>query len=270
MGSTRIIGMPRMLRQISLACLLIMATVTVCAAQERHYRGVAYAADTAQVRYREEHWLFYDHTVPTRLVLYRCPSGQPFARKWLRYVGIAWAPEFELRDHRDGYVEGARRVAGAWQVYKQTHAGAPMQTAQLVERPDTVIDAGFDAWVQAHWNELGRGQSLAAAFLLPSRLDYLRVKLHNSGEAPHDGAPSRQLRMSLDSWLGAIAPSVQLTYAQADHRLTQFVGISDIRDASGHSQRVRIEFSADELGPAPTRAQIDTAAALPLVDRCAD
>lgn len=263
MGSTRT---TRLGRQISLAWLLILAAASACQAQERHYLGVAYAEDTGQVRYREEHWLFVEQAVPTRLVLYRCPSGPPFARKWLRYTGAAWAPEFELRDRRDGHVEGARRVAGAWQVYRQNQAGAPMQTAPLAERADTVIDAGFDAWVQAHWNALGPGQTLAAAFLLPSRLDYLRVKLRNTGE----DAGTRQLRMSLDSWLGVIAPSVQLTYAQADHRLIQFVGISDIRDASGHSQRVRIEFPASGIEPAPTRAQIDEAAALTLVDRCSD
>ena len=66
--------------------LLALLMATPGHAVERHYTGVAYAADTDQVRYREEHWLFDDHGVQTRLVLYRCPAGQPFAKKTMRYL----------------------------------------------------------------------------------------------------------------------------------------------------------------------------------------
>ena len=238
-------------------------------AVERHYTGVAYAVDTDQVRYREEHWLFDDHGVRTRLVLYRCAAGQPFAKKTMRYPEAAWAPDFGMRDNRDGYREGATRAQATWNVYVKRGADSRLETARLPERTDTVVDAGFDDYVQAHWSTLLGERDLAAAFLMPGQLDYVNVKLQLAGPAVHNGAAAQRFRMRLDSWLGAIAPSVSLVYTEADHRLVQFVGPSNIRDGDGKRQRVRVEFSnRDE--PVPSAAQIQAAESEELVSRCPD
>lgn len=236
-------------------------------AVESHYTGVAYAVDTDQVRYREEHWLFNDHGVRTRLVLYRCAAGQPFAKKTMRYLAAAWAPEFELRDNRDGYREGATRVQATWNVYVKRDADSRLETAMLPERPLTVVDAGFDDYVQTHWSSLYSERDLAAAFLIPGQLAYVNVKLQRAGSAIRNGAAAQRFRMSLDSWLGVIAPSVSLIYTEADHRLVEFIGPSNIRDDHGKRQRVRVEFS-DRDEPTPSAAQIQAAESEVLVSRC--
>lgn len=246
----------------------------VCAAApghalERHYTAVAYDADSSRIRYREEHWLFDEHGVQTRLVLYRCPGGQPFARKTMHYADTPWTPDFDMVDHRDGYAEGVRRVQDQWQVYVQRNAQSPRETASLPNHPDTVIDAGFDDYVQSHWVQLSGQRPLAAAFLMPGRLAYLNVRLQSVERTTHDGIAQQHFRMSLDSWLGAIAPNVMLTYAEADRRLLEFVGPSNVRDAHGKHKRVRIEFSDHDAAPA-SPAQIQVAANEPLVDHCPD
>nr|WP_199047430.1 hypothetical protein [Dyella sp. ASV24] len=230
-----------------------------------HYTGVAYAADDGQLRYREEHWLFDDRGTPSRLVLYRCPGGAPFARKWVRYTSQPWAPEFALDDARDGYQEGARRTRDGWQVYVRQSAGAPTRTAQLALPPDAVIDAGFDAFVQARWDALSHPGGVSAAFVVPSRLGSLDLRLKPIGGAP---SGSRRFRLSLDSWLGSLAPSLELTYADGSRRLERFVGISNIRDDRGHRQRVRIEFPENAVGPAASAAEIAAAAQVPLSAHC--
>jgi len=230
-----------------------------------HYSGMAYAADGGALRYREEHWLFREQGTLTRLVLYRCPSGQPFARKWLHYPDQPWAPDFTFEDARDGYQEGATRLPGAWRVYVRQRADAPTESADLPARPDTVVDAGFDAFVQSHWAALTRPEGARAAFVVPGRLGYLDLKLKPLASSHGD---SRQFRLGLDSFLGVIAPSVQLTYANADHRLEEFAGISNIRDERGHRQRVEIRFPLDAVGPAPARAEVESAARLPLTSHC--
>ncbi len=236
-------------------------------AVERHYTGVAYDVDTAQIRYREEHWLFEDKGTPTRLVLYRCSNGQPFARKTMRYVDTPWTPEFEMIDNRDGYIEGARRTQNQWLVYVQRDASSARETATLPARPNTVIDAGFDDFVRIHWNELTDEHGMSAAFVMPERLAYLNVKLQPAAKTVQNGVAAQQFRMSLAGWLGAIAPSITLTYALTDQRLIEFVGLSNVRDARGKRQRVRIEFADHDAAPA-SREQIRAAETETLVSHC--
>jgi len=73
--------------------------------------------------------------VRARPALYRRASGEPFARKWVRDVGLDEFPDFELLEARDGYREGVR-----------THDGRSQRT-------QAVADAGSDAFVRNHWIE---------------------------------------------------------------------------------------------------------------------
>ena len=155
----------------------LLVALAPAAAQDRHYTGVAYAEDGSTVRYREEHWLYREGDVPTRLVLYRCPSGEPFARKLVHERGDAAAPDFDFVDARDGYREGARREGARWLIYVRKRTGAPMDTGLLAARQDMVIDAGFDAYVREHWAQLAGAARLGIAFVVPSRLDYLNLQL---------------------------------------------------------------------------------------------
>lgn len=257
-----------MLPRLIAPCLLLTAPGLLRAGAfegASHYSGVAYAADGGQLRYREEHWLFREQGTLTRLVLYRCPNGQPFARKWLHYAEQPWAPDFTFEDARDGYEEGATRMPGAWRVYVKQRADASTESADLPSRPDAVVDAGFDAFVQSHWVALTRPEGMQAAFVVPGRLGYLNLRLKPVAGVHGD---SRQFSLGLDGFLGALAPSVQLTYASADHRLEEFAGISNIRDERGHRQRVRIRFPLEAVGAIPVPADVEAAARLPLTSHC--
>jgi hypothetical protein len=233
--------------------------------REVHYTGVAYALDTDQIRYREEHWVFVDGAVLTRLVLYRCPGGQPFARKWLHYVADPWAPEFDFEDARDGYQEGVGEEKGRWRVYVRANATTALRSTLMDRRMDVVIDAGFDAFVQSHWAALTHAEAVPATFIVPSRLDTLALVLK-----PMDTLTvgTRRFRLRLDGWLATLAPSVELTYSEADHRLEQFTGLSNIRDERGRPQRVRIVFPAGAIESPVRRADVQVAAQIPLVSRC--
>lgn len=247
--------------RLSLAVCLTAALLTPAAgAADLHYEGTAYAAD-GRVAYREEHWLAAD----SRLVLYKCADGAPFARKRVAGGAEAIAPNFELVDGRDGYREGVRGAGGSRTVFYQEKAGAPEKSAPLPAAQGAVIDAGFDAYVRRRWDELGGARDLRIPFLVPDHLGYFDLKLSAAGEAAEGGVPVRRLKMSLDAWYGFVAPTLQITYTAGERRLLRFEGISNVRDAAGRNQRVRIEFPQ-----AATPATMDAAAAadIPLVKRC--
>ncbi|GAB2590763.1 hypothetical protein ISP15_16790 [Dyella jejuensis] len=253
------------LHMIFCAALLGGFSSAASAQDTQHYEGTATHVD-GHVIYEEEHFLFDDHGVRTRLVLYRCPSGQPFARKWVRDVPNAEAPDFDLVDARTGYREGVRGSQGKREIYVQADRDAPLRSAPLAEYANAVIDAGFDAYVRDHWNDLGTSSGTRIVFAVPSRLDYVALRLDDANSGARGSV--RHLRLSMDAWYGFAVPSIELTYATADRRLLRFEGLSNIHDAAGKEQRVRIDFSRSASVPAPSPQDIQRAAALPLAQTC--
>lgn len=253
---------------LSTLALAAWSPVASAAAAQERYEGLAYASGSQRLLYRETHWRYADQGVPTRLVLYRCPDGTAFARKRLREVPSAVAPDFDFIDGRSGYREGVRTRAGERRVYWQPRAGTRERAQVLKTRANVVIDAGFDAYIRSHWNAIAGGKPLAAAFLLPSRLGTLDFRIGKPADAVVDGQPARTLRMAVDAWYGFAAPEIELAYATSDRRLLRFEGIGTIRDAAGRNQPVRIEFPGRSRLAGAARHEIDAAIAAPLADRC--
>jgi hypothetical protein len=235
-----------------------------------HYEGTAYASGDGHVVYKEEHFQFEDgNGVRTRLVLYRCPSGEPFARKWVRDSHSDEAPDFELLDARSGYREGVRSSAQGREAFVQSNRESPLRTSVLPERSNPVIDAGFDAFVSNHWSEFGEPGKGRMAFVVPSRLGYLDMRVKSAQSATLAGEPVVRVRLGVDTWFGFIAPTIDITYAGPDHMVRRFEGIGNILDAAGKRQNVRIEFPPSGTLRAPTSQDIERAAALPLSTGCA-
>ena len=261
-GSVR--AVPRVLR--ILAAVPLAALASVGSSADR-YEGLAYAKVDGKLVYRELHWRYEERGSPARLVVYRCPDGAPFARKRLHGDGDASVPDFEFVDGRDGYREGVRGDGDQREVFVQARADAGTQRRTLRIGPDSVVDAGFDALIRTRWDDLLAGDPVDAAFLLPSRFDFLDVSIRRLTPTDADDALVR-LRMKLDAWYGFVAPQTDLAYRASDRWLLRFEGIGSIRDARGRNQAVRIEFPPALHSPAVDRAEVDAALAVPLTGQC--
>lgn len=254
-------------RKRRLAAALLVMSTSAGAAAPSHYVGVAYAAGSDRVRYREEHWLFDEGAVRLRLALYRCPDGAPFARKELRFDGSPWAPGLVFDDARDGYRQTVRPAGKQIRVSVRRSTGQDERTALIDATPDTVVDAGVDDYIREHWDALNRADGVRVRFVMADRLQAMAVTLKPSG--PVDpGDRVRHFRLRLEGWLGVVAPGIELTYTVADRRLSTFEGISDIRDERGKSQKVRIRFEAPDGPTADIKADIARVRTVPLVVSC--
>ena len=253
-------------RPIALAALLLPAVHAFAATEATRQEAIAYARKGEAVLYRESHWRYRQDGTARRLVLYRCADGQAFARKTVVERPTAQAPDFAFEDARDGYREGVRSTAGGRLVYVQETAGGRAKERAVTAPTGAVIDAGFDASVRLHWDALRAGRPVTQPFLLPSRFDFVPVRLDPGPSVRWNGIPARRLSMKLDRWYGFVAPTMQLTYAEADQRLLEFAGIATIRDAKGRHQDVRIVFP-HPAAPADARA-LQQALATPLVRQC--
>lgn len=251
---------------IVLAVFLLPAPGASATTEVTRQEATAYARKGQAVLYRESHWRYRQDGTARRLVLYRCADGQPFARKTVVERPSAQAPDFAFEDARDGYREGVRSTVDRRLVYVQEPAGGRAKERAVTAPAGAVIDAGFDASVRLHWNALNAGRPVTQPFLLPSRFDFVPVRLDPGPVVRWNGVAARRLSMKLDRWYGFVAPTMQLTYAETDQRLLEFAGIATIRDAKGRHQDVRIVFP-QPAAPADARG-LQQALATPLVRQC--
>ncbi len=240
--------MPPLRPLLCLVALIACNAVATTAPGPSRELAQALAREDGRLLYREEHWHLADGG---RLVLYRCPDGTPFARKTVAAGPSPEAPDFAFEDGRDGYREGVRSGPDGREVYVREGADAPERHAPLHMPADAVVDAGFDAAVRLRWDALAAGTRLS--FLLPSRLAFVPVRIVDRGRAAA-GAPTRQLRMTLDAWFGFAVPAVDLVYDASSRRLLTFSGTGTIRDGRGRHRPVRIVFDAAAPAAAPADA----------------
>lgn len=244
------------------ACLLLAGlSGAVCAADglTRREEAQVFARD-GRLLYRETHWSAGGDD-PRRLVLYRCADGRPFARKRVLAQGSPLAPDFELVDARDGYREGVRTLGAV----REVRAGQSPGIAVSVPA-NGVIDAGFDAAVRRHWDELMAGQTVRMQFLVPSRQRFYPVTLRRDAAVDWRGVPAERLRMQLDRWFGFVVPPIFVTYARDDRRLLEFAGTGNLRDTQLDFPQVRIAFAPERLAAAA--GEVAAAQALALDGRC--
>lgn len=251
--------------------LCVLAGVAGCAVFASHAAersvGLAYARGTDQLVYREVHLRFSEGGFAQRLVLYECANGNPFARKLVRDIPSADAPDFDFEDARDGYREGVRPRGGGREVYVQAGRQAPLQQRPLPVENGGVIDAGVDAYVRGHWRELAARGPVSVPFLVPSRFAFLPFKL----SVPYDDLigshPVTRVHMRLQAWYGFALPAIDLAYDRAGTHLMQFEGPGTIRRADGRNQEVRIVFPADQRVGVPD-SEVGGARTAALVSSC--
>lgn len=232
-----------------------------------HYEGEAYAADGGPLLYRESHWRYDEDGIAQDLVVYRCPDGTAFARKRLHATTDMQAPDFELHDARNGYVEGVRGDNGSRQVFTRTSNATVERSAAIGGNDNLIVDAGFDAFVRTHWDTLG-SRPATVSFVIPSRLEAMRFQVRDVGEERLGTRIARRFRLSLASWYGGLLPHIDVFYDATSRRLLRYEGISNLRDANARNVVVRIEFPQREHDVQPTAADIATAAGTPLTGIC--
>lgn len=200
--------------------------------------GTAYALESGEVLYTEHHHETWENGRLVRCdVEYRDPAGETFATKTLRFPEAAATPEFEMVDRRDGYREGADLRGGRVALYGGSSEEADAESVRLPE--DAVIDAGFNRFVQGRLDELRSGEKVNFQFAVPSQQRFIGFRL-----APEPRASGGSMRLMMEPsnpFLRFLVDPVELTY-DAEGRLREFRGLSNIRDRAGEQHEARIVF----------------------------
>jgi hypothetical protein len=238
--------------------VLATGAVVARAADYVSYSGTAVDVQSRAFRYGERDVLAYvDGRLAERVVLYTCRDGTPFARKTVSYVD-SFAPNFTLEDASDGMREGIRGTGGERQVFFREAPAAAEKSGALPPVAGLVADAGFDEFVRARWQPLTGDRTVTMRFLVPSRLNDMAFKVQQTRSDRVDGVPVDVFRLKLAGIIGWILPGIDVYYSVPDRELLRYVGLSDLRDASGDNMKVDITFNPSDRHPASAE-QIETA-----------
>jgi len=213
--------------------------------------GTAWTTDRSELLYREFHYAEDPQLdLPTR-VLYRNAAGELMADKTIDYSRSVIAPAIVQFDYRNqamvttGYPESpeARMI----RVEYQAHDSERLRSRDVSHRDNLIVDAGFDPYVRENWDALTAGRSVTTSFLVPARLDSVRISVSetDAGECNARGEnfhcfiirPAGVLRVV--SWF---VDPIRIAYDTETRRLLSFEGISNIRDDAGDARNVLIDF----------------------------
>jgi len=243
------VNRPNYLRNFFAPGLLVALTgfYTTSALAEENYvvAGSAYNVDTNELIYRELYTAI-DENKAVR-VDYVKPDGNAFASKTLVYEGEPFQPSFKFEDTRDNQFVGAR-FEGARLVLTEGMEGAKNEKA-ILDNARTVIDAGFDAYIQLNWDKLVTGKRLKFDFAMPNRLSSVQLELRKikGPESPvYDASIGSEwiyFRITpAKKFISLFADPINLAYDPNGKYLMRFHGRSNIDDDNGGPQDVRIEY----------------------------
>lgn len=245
--------------------LLCVLPLPAGAAPLLRQEGVATTAD-GLLAYREVHWQRGLGEGGERWVQYLCPDGRPFARKQVPASARPQVRGYRLQDRRSGHQASVAVADRSIRIAWQEQPGSADRAVVLPLPDDAVVDIGFDAAVRTHWSVLMQGQAVILPFLVPPRGRFYPIHVQRVRTLRWQGQPAQSIEVRLDAWYGALAPRLTLVYAEADHRLLEFHGTSNLRDAHGRYPQVVVRFAA----PAVERPaqQWEQELQQPLVARC--
>jgi hypothetical protein len=236
-----------MLRSLTITILIIIACLhNVLADEQRERIGRAYDKASGVLLYEERHVeTFSNGTLIANRVRYTDSKGHVFGDKRVDFRKAPYLPEFQLTDERSGHVEALLHTAvGTIEVRFRGRSDSELRTVRLDTSRDAVADAGFDRFIESHWDELTSGTTLVRRFLVPSRLEFMdwRIQRVDVGKVPADPG-TVHFALEIDSaFLRIVVPSVIVVYDRESRRLLRYEGLSNLRDNSGDNHTVRIDF----------------------------
>jgi hypothetical protein len=223
--------------------ILLVTTAEASAPGTLKFRGDAYDLATGKFVYSENHSEFYkDGKHAYSRVSYRDAAGKEFASKIITFTPNRTQPTYELRDVRDGYIEGIKRDAGGTVYYARRKTDEPMKEKRVQTPVPAVFDGGFDYFVRENFNEICAGTNKSFYFAVPIELDYFRFRV-----ARQESGELCRMNLELDNvLLRQIVRPIKLWYETKTGRLKKYEGISNINGADGKSLKVRVVFTYPE------------------------
>lgn len=241
----------------SLAALLIalipaLADGASAAARTEHYTGLA-KDDSGKLVYREEHVAIFDANgrIQTARTTYFDPNGSRIAELESDFRESLLSPRSSFQDFRDGSSHGSESREGNLVLWRKAGADKPLEE-EIILKDKLGTEEGVAGCQGLHYSlgqylpSLREKKELTYKFLIPGKLDFFRFGLRLEKEEGNE----LHMRLSANSvFIRIFAGAMKLQYDKNMLRLQRYEGVSNLTDAKGNTQDVRIEYLYDQAPP---------------------
>ncbi len=212
---------------LSLTLLALNATATV-----KHSIGIARNADET-VRYIEHHQYLQDGRHEVR---YYDADNQLVLFKEIRYPELPQHPIISQADFLRAMTTTVEQDKDTATITRSSPDDAESFSFELND--DIIIEAGFDAYVRANFQQLQRQRTAAFKFAVPGQTRLLGMKL------TYIGREENLFRFTIEpkNWVVRLLVSGIDLYYDGDAKLVRYQGFSNLKPPAGESREVQIDF----------------------------
>lgn len=230
-------------RSCLIAVLLVMGSAVQADPKQALLTGYAYERGTDKLLYTENHTVMVDGAdILDHQTDYRTPDGKTICSKQLNYRDEGFAPAFELRDLRDGYLEGAEYTEQGYRLYSRVDAEAEIKSETVKPAKTLVSDAGFDIYVRARMDSLLAGNIEKFKMAIAAEQTVLSFQARMLEQKELFGRPAILIKVEPSTLLRLLVEPIYLTYDTENGELLRYEGLSNIRNANGKRHDTRIDF----------------------------
>lgn len=232
--------------RLSMFVIFLLAPPLGAQTVVERFRGLAYEAGSEQLAYIEEHERVIDaSTGEVMHTRYLRPDGSLIAKRQVRFGADPLAPDFELKRADGQPLEGGRRIADDFELYRtKPNAPTPERATVDADRID-VADAGFVELIRTRFDELRAGRVERFAFAVPARLGPVAMQVRHLRDETLAGRELSWFRLELQNGLlRLLVDPIEIAVDRQTRALAQYRGISNMAKTPGKNYVVRIEFES--------------------------
>ena len=205
--------------------------------------GDAYALGSDTLIYQEHHKFSYngDKLIGDE-VEYRAPDGSVIGHKTLDFSRSLNIPTYKTSLYDDQYVEGLKYDGDNIVIFNRQGRDAEEKSKTLELKKEMAADAGFNSYVQQHFDELASGDKVKFLFVAANYLKAVNFKAQKIGERQVGNTPVIDFKVTIDSFFSLFIDPLIVSYDPQSKYLIEYQGLSNVRDADGELYKVRIRY----------------------------
>lgn len=229
------------MKRLMILTMAASFSLTGWASTTQHFIGFAYALDSDELLYKEEHRIVYEDERPiSGEVTYQNAQGEALGVKRSRYrepVRPAYEFDFSGIDRDFEKVDPGESGVRVESV-RSGNLDWPSGSA--------VIDSGFHYFILEHFEQLKDGNTLRFEFLAPTRVSWTSLVIEP--ESNSNNRLTLQLKPR-NRLIALFFDPIRLTYDIPSRRLLEYRGLTNVPKTGGGNHTARIEYQYQGAQP---------------------